>query len=93
MGGSSVLPLLTIYVLRCLNLARVLICSITESEIAPLKSQLEELDTEITEMVRLQIIDLIKFSARKQVSDESTSSLRRNPGLHNLCSFNSYRMI
>lgn len=28
------------------------ICSITESEIAPLKSQLEELDTEITEMVR-----------------------------------------
>ena len=28
------------------------IYSITESEIAPLKSQLEELDTEITEMVR-----------------------------------------
>lgn len=68
MGVSSVLPLPTFYP-RCLNLARVLIYSITESEIAPLKSQLEELDTEITEMVRLQIINLIKFSATQQVSD------------------------
>lgn len=68
MGVSSVLPLPTFYP-RCLNLACVLIYSITESEIAPLKSQLEELDTEITEMVRLQIINLIKFSATQQVSD------------------------
>ena len=80
MGGSSVLPLPAFYP-RCLTLARVLIYSITESEIAPLKSQLEELDTEITEMVRLQIIVYNKFSAREQVSYKS---LRRNPGPHNL---------
>lgn len=38
------------------NLSRVFVYSITESEIAPLKSQLEELDTEITEMVRLKVV-------------------------------------
>lgn len=50
--------------LRCFYLSRVFVYSITESEIAPLKSQLDELDTEITEMVRLKVV-LIKFSARK----------------------------
>ena len=88
MGVSSVLPLPRFYP-RCLNLACVLIYSITESEIAPLKSQLEELDTEITEMVRLQINVYIKFSATEQVSNKS---LRRNPRPHNLCSFNSCRV-
>ena len=52
------------------NLSRVFIYSITESEIAPLKSQLEELDTEITEMVSLKVV-LIEFSAREQVSEVS----------------------
>ena len=51
-------------------MSRVFVYSITESEIAPLKSQLEELDTEITEMVRVTVI-LIKFSERKQVPEVS----------------------
>jgi len=61
------LPLLTVIPICC-NLSRVFVYSITESEIAPLKSQLEELDTEITEMVRLKVV-LIKFSAKEQVSE------------------------
>lgn len=40
----------------CFNLSHVFGYSVTESEIAPLKSQLEELDTEITEMVRLKVV-------------------------------------
>jgi len=63
------LPLLTVIPI-CFNLSRVFVYSITESEIAPLKSQLEELDTEITEMVRLKVV-LIKFSAKEQVSEVS----------------------
>ena len=49
------LPLQTVF-LRCFNLSPVFVYSITESEIAPLKSQLEELDTEITEMVRPKLV-------------------------------------
>ena len=63
------LPLLTLIPI-CFNLSRVFVYSITESEIAPLKSQLEELDTEITEMVRLKVV-LIKISAREQASEVS----------------------
>ena len=65
------MPPLPAVFLRCFKLSsRVFVYSITESEIAPLKSQLEELDTEITEMVRLKIV-LIKFSTREQVSEVS----------------------
>lgn len=60
---------------RCFYLSRLFVYSITESEIAPLKSQLNELDTEITEMVRLKVV-LIKFSARKQVPEASVSFRR-----------------
>ena len=60
---------------RCFCLSRVFVYSITESEIAPLKSQLDELDTEITEMVRLNVV-LIKLSARKQVPEASVSFRR-----------------
>lgn len=52
----------------CFNLPRVFVYSITESEIAPLKSQLEELDTEITEMVRLKVVLIKLHSIREQVS-------------------------
>ena len=64
------MPPLPAVFLRCFKLSRVFVYSITESEIAPLKSQLEELDTEITEMVRRKIV-LSKFSTREQVSEVS----------------------
>ena len=50
----------------CVDLVKfcfVFVHSITESEIAPLKSQLEELDTEITEMVRHFPIYIFSFVA------------------------------